>query len=158
VVRDPAIDFIEESFASESFKSGCREARWRVSRFEFPFLDFYVSAVELDGRPSEYGFRAELSNFPAVAPEVRLWNLEQDRAPVGGERPSGGTRVTESFKNWGSGTVYRPWDRQTGPHNNNAATKPHLAWRADRELTFIFEDLHGILVSNGRKNAIRSAA
>ena len=157
-MRDPAIDFIEESLSSERFQSGCSEDRWRVVRFEYPILDFYISAIEEDGRMSEYGFRAELTNFPGTAPEVRLWILQDDRMPLPEERPKGGPRVTQTFKHWGTGTVYRPWDRQTGPHNNNAVSKPHLAWRPDRDLTFIFEDLHGILVSNGRKNAPRSAA
>jgi hypothetical protein len=157
-MRDPSIDFIEESLSSAAFQSGCREGRWRVVRFEYPVLDFYISAIEEGGGTSEYGFRADLTNFPGAAPEVRLWNLVLDRQPLPEERPKGGPRVTETFKHWGTGTVYRPWDRQTGPHNSNAASKPHLAWRPDRDLTFIFEDLHGILVSNGRKNAARSAA
>jgi hypothetical protein len=158
VVRDPAIDFIEESLASESFQLGCRERRWRVERFEYPVLDFYISAIDEDGTPTEYGFRADLTNFPSIAPAVRLWNLAEDRPPLQQERPKGGPRVTQTFKHWGTGTVYRPWDRETGPHGDNATSKPQLAWRSDRDLTFIFEDLHGILVSNGRKNAARSAA
>jgi hypothetical protein len=46
----------------------------------------------------------------------------------------------------------------TGPHNNNAIDRPHLAWRPDRRLAFIFEDLHGILNSNARAHRIRAAA
>lgn len=157
-MKDPAVGFIEESLASEGIQSGCREGRWRIEHFEFPLLDFYVSAIEADGSSSEYGFRAELSNFPATAPEVRLWDHERDCPPSADNRPKGGPRVVETFKAWGKGTVYRPWDRQTGPHNNNAVSKPHLAWRADRDLSFIFEDLHGLLNSNSRKNIIRPAA
>lgn len=157
-MKNPAIEFVEESLSSKSFQNGCSDGRWRVARFEFPILDFYVSAIEVDGTPSEYGFRAELSNYPAIAPEVRLWNLEEDRMPTKDERPNWSPRVAQTFKHWGTGTVYRPWDRQTGPHGGNAVSKPHLAWRPDRDLTFIFEDLHGILASNGRKNAARSAA
>lgn len=157
-MRDPAAELIEESLSSDSFQSGCREGRWRVVRFEYPFLDFYISAIEENGSRSEYGFRAELSNFPAVAPAVRLWNLDEDRMPRDEERPKGGPRVAQTFKRWGTGTVYRPWDRETGPHGGNAISKPQLAWRPDRDLIFIFEDLHGILVSNGRKSSSRSAA
>lgn len=155
---DPAVALIEADLQSDAFQSGCREGRWRVVEFSYPRLDFKVSAIKADGSRTEYGFRADLLNYPGVAPEVRLWNLEDNRKPTAEERPTGGTRITETFKDWQEGTVYRPWDRQTGPHGNNAANKPQLAWKKDRELAFIFEDLHGILVSNGRKVAVRAAA
>lgn len=157
-MENPALTLIEGDLATEGFRAGCDGGRWRVVDFVYPRLDFKVSAIDLDGTATEYGFRADLTNYPGLAPEVKLWNLEEDRKPLAGERPKGGNRVTETFKDWGSGTVYRPWDRHTGPHNNNAVAKPHLAWRKDRDLTFIFEDLHGILVSNGRKVAARAAA
>lgn len=124
---------------------------------EYPRLDFKIAAITPDGAATEYGFRADLTGYPAVAPEVRLWNLEDDRKPEGGERPDGGPRVKQTFKDWDKGTVYRPWDRHTGPHGANTANKPQLAWQSSRDLTFIFEDLHGILVSNGRKVAARQA-
>jgi len=37
-------------------------------------------------------------------------------------RPKGGGRVQKTFQQWGDDTVYRPWDRMTGPHNGNAVT------------------------------------
>jgi len=157
-VEDPTVALISADLQSDAFQAGCREGRWRVVEFSYPRLDFKVSAIKPDGTVTEYGFRADLTNYPGVAPEVRLWIFEEDRKPMPDERPKGGTRVTETFKDWGSGTVYRPWDRHTGPHNNNAAAKPQLAWNKDRDLAFIFEDLHGILVSNGRKVAARAAA
>ncbi len=157
-MENPAIALVKADLDSGAFQAGCREGRWRVVEFDYPRLDIKISAVKPDGTPTEYGFRADLQNYPAVAPEVRLWNLEKDCKPVGDERPKGGTRVTDTFKDWGEGTVYRPWDRQTGPHSNNAASKSHLAWNSSRDLSFIFEDLYGILVSNGRKVATPSAA
>ena len=126
--------------------------------FGLALLTKVFIAIEPDGTTREYGFRADLQGYPAVAPEVRLWNLADNRKPTAEERPKGGPRVAQTFKDWGKGTVYRPWDRHTGPHGNNATTKPQLTWNPSRDLTFIFEDLHGILVSNGRKIAARSAA
>lgn len=153
---DPAIAFVKADLDAPEFQAGVDEGRWRVVEFSYPRLDFKISAVRADGTPIEFGFRANLSNYPAQAPEVKLWNLEDDAKPA--ERPTGSPRIVETFKDWGNGTVYRPWDRQTGPHNNNATNLPHLAWNASRKLTFIFEDLHGILASLGRTHAARSAA
>lgn len=157
-VEDPAIALIEAELASEAVQAGCREGRWRIVEFAYPRLDFAVAAVRPDGSPTEYGFRADLTNFPALEPEVRLWVLDDDRKPTNEERPRGGNRVQETFKDWGDGTVYRPWDRRTGPHSDNAKNKPHLAWNSARGLAFILEDLHGILVSNARAIAARPAA
>ncbi|MBV1692075.1 hypothetical protein KRR38_31500 [Novosphingobium sp. G106] len=157
-MEDPASALIRADLVSDVFQAGCREGRWRVVEFDYPRLDFKVSAIKTDGEATEYGFRADLTNYPGVAPEVRLWNLEDNRKPTAQERPTGGTRVTETFKDWQDATIYRPWDRHTGPHSNNAANKPQLAWNKQRELAFIFEDLHGILVSNGRKVAPQAPA
>lgn len=157
-MEDPAIALVREALASDAFQEGCRDKRWRVIEFDYPRLDFAISAIKPDGSPTEYTFRSDVGNYPAVAPMVKLWNLEDSRKPAGDERPQGGRRVTEAFKDWGEGTVYRPWDRCTGPHGNHAATTPHLAWNSARDLTFIFEDLYGILVSNGRTVAARAAA
>jgi hypothetical protein len=62
-----------------------------------------------------------------------------------------------TFQQWDADTVYRPWDRMTGPHGNNASNFPHLAWHPERRLVFIFEDLHGILNSNARPQRIRTS-
>lgn len=157
-MEDPAVALVRASLASEAVQAGCRENRWRIVAFAYPRLDFAITGMRLDGSRAEYEFRADVVNYPALAPEVRLWNLAEDRKPTGEERPQGGRRITETFKDWGDGTVYRPWDRRTGPHNDNAKTKPHLAWHPARDLAFILEDLHGILVSNARALAARPAA
>ena len=155
-IRDPCESRVMEDIESADFQSGLKEGRWRIERFEFPFLYFAISATEPDGSDSEYGFRGEISGFSAQAPEVRIWDLEADTPLPQRQRPKGGKRLEDAFKDWGSHTVYRPWDRQTGPHNNNARDHPQLAWHSERRLTFIFEDLYGILNSNARAHRARA--
>lgn len=150
MIVDPAIARVGADLREADFVCGCDEGRWRIVSFEFPTLDFVVSATEPDGTASEYGFRADLSNYAAQAPLVRIWDHERNAPLAVDRRPKGGRRVHQTFKNWGEDTVYRPWDRKTGPHNNNAATYPHLAWNSERQLVFVLEDLHGILNSNAR--------
>ena len=89
---------------------------------------------------------------------VRIWDIGADAPLPVISRPKGDRRVGITFQNWSDDTVYRPWERMTGPHGNNAITFPHLAWRPDRKLAFILEDLHGILNSNARAHRIRAAA
>ena len=154
----PALPRVAADLEEGDFVSGCDAGRWRIIANQFPILDFAISATEPDGTASEYGFRAELSNYPAQAPMVRIWEHEEDASLAPDRRPKGGARVKKTFQCWGEDTVYRPWDRKTGPHNNNAATFPHLAWHPERRLVSIFEDLYGILNSNARAQNPRASA
>ena len=157
MMEDPSIARVAADLRHPDFVSGCEEGRWRVVSYEFPILDIAIRATEPDGTGSEYGFRAELSNYAAQAPLVRIWDHARNSPLADDLRPKGGARIRQSFKHWGHDTVYRPWDRKTGPHNNNSTTFPHLAWNPERRLDFILEDLHGILNSNARAQVCRSA-
>lgn len=158
MIADPSAARVAADLQDASFVSGCDAGRWRVLAFTFPVLDFTITATEPDGRITEYGFRAELTNFPAAAPQVQIWDHTRNGPLSPTMRPKGGPRVQKTFQCWGADTVYRPWDRMTGPHGDNAGTFPHLAWRPDRHLSFIFEDLYGILNSNARAQLVRATA
>ena len=158
MIPDPCIARVAADLEEGDFLSGCETGRWRIISNDFPILDFAISATEPDGTGSEYGFLAELSNYPGEAPMVKIWDHEQNALLAGDRRPKGGARVQKTFQCWGKDTVYRPWDRMTGPHNNNAVNFPHLAWHPERHLVFVFEDLHGILNSNARTQHLRASA
>lgn len=158
MIIDPSVARVDDDLRDGALLSGCALGRWRVISYEHPTLYFAISATEPDGKQSEYAFKADLSNFPAQAPKVQIWDLDTGESLAQNQRPQGGPRVQQTFKKWGEDTVYRPWDRLTGPHNNNAARYPHLAWRSERRLAFILEDLHGILNSNARTKRIRTSA
>jgi hypothetical protein len=158
VIADPSTARVAADLEEVGFLNGCDAGRWRIIAFNFPILDFAISATEPDGKPSEYSFRAELSRFPTQAPMVRIWDCARNDSLSVNLRPKGGQRVTTTFQKWSDDTVYRPWDRMTGPHNCNATNFPQLAWRPERRLLFIFEDLHGILHSNARAHRLRTAA
>lgn len=156
MIRDPSASRVEADLIDHDFLAGRDAGRWRVIAFDFPRLDFAISAVDEQGRPCEFGFRAELSSYPTQAPMVRIWSFDANAPLPAHLRPKGGERVKRTFQQWASDTVYRPWDRLTGPHNGNAAAFAHLAWRPERRLSFIFEDIHGILNGNTRAQRIRA--
>ncbi|MGF7188229.1 hypothetical protein JOE11_001256 [Robbsia andropogonis] len=158
MIADPSAGRVEADLQDAGIVAGCESGMWRILASNFPTLDFIIRATEPDGSSSEYGFRAELSNYPGQPPMVRIWDHKSNQQLAAVQRPKGSRRVQISFQQWGSDTVYRPWERLTGPHNNNATTYPHLAWRPDRRLTFIFEDLYGILNSNARTIRARAEA
>lgn len=157
MIADPSASRVAADLEEADFVSGCDAGHWRIISHAFPILNFAISATEPDGTASEYGFRAELSNYPGQAPMVRIWDHALKAPLAVDRRPKGGARVQKTFQSWGSDTVYRPWDRMTGPHSDNASNFPHLAWRPERQLVFIFNDLYGILNSNARAQHLRTS-
>ena len=154
----PAELAVTADLASARFRVGVKRGHWREVSYVFPILVIAVAAVEPNGNPSEYAFRFEMSGFPGTAPDVRIWDCATDVLLAVDLRPKGSRRVTEAFKSWGNQTVYRPWDRLAGAHNNWSSGYPDLAWNAKRDLTFILEDLYGLLTSNTTAHGIRQAA
>ena len=157
MITDPSAAKVAADFEESAFVSGVEAGHWRILEFEFPRLDFVISATKPGGDACEFGFRADLANYPAQSPMVKIWDfeckttLDPSKRPIDqAQQPKWGQRATTTFQKWGEDTIYRPWDRMTGPHNNNAALAPHLAWTPERRLAFIFEDLHGILNSSNR--------
>ena len=132
--------------------------QWRKLSFTFPILIVAVAATEPSGSSSEYFFRFELTGFPGAAPEVRIWDPSTNNLLALDKRPKGSTRVAEAFKAWGGGTVYRPWDRLAGAHGNWSTAYPTLAWNPKRELTFVLEDLLGLLTSNSAAHRVMESA
>jgi hypothetical protein len=155
---NPAERAVLADLSSARFRVGVTRGHWRQVSYAFPFLIVAVAAVETDGSYSEYFFRFELTGFPGTAPEVKIWDCTKNTALATDKRPKGSGRVTEAFKAWGNDTVYRPWDRQGGGHNNWATSHPSLAWNSHRDLTFILEDLHGLLTSNAAACSSRPIA
>ncbi len=143
---------------SARFRAGEMRGHWRKISFEFPLLVVAVTAVEPNGTTSEYFFRFDLTRFPAIAPEVKIWDTGAGRLLPGDRRPKGSRRITEAFKSWGGESVYRPWDRNSGAHNNFAVVHSELAWHSERDLTFILQDLHDLLTSNAAALGDRPAA
>ena len=158
MIEDPAAIRVAADLVRADLLAGVENGRWRILKLAFPYLDVAISATEPDGGPSEYVIRFELSNFPALAPLARIWNVQTDQPLAVEKRPKGGKKLTLTFQKWGEDTIYRPWDRLTGPHNPNAPNLSHLAWHSGRTLTFALEDLHGILNLNARSLRYRSAA
>ncbi|MGD0662666.1 MAG: hypothetical protein ABSD38_31825 [Syntrophorhabdales bacterium] len=158
LIEDPAEAAIAADLAAARFQAGVVRSYWRRVLFEFPILVIAVAATEPDGSAAEYAFRYELTGYPGIGPEVFIWDPEKDQILASGRRPKGSPRVIEAFKDWGSHTVYRPWERNSGAHNDWAHKYPDLAWQPRRDITFTLEDLHGLLNSNSLARSARAAS
>lgn len=158
MIDDPSAARAAADLSRSDFQCGCVSGRWRIISYAFPTLEFAVTATEPDGTASEYAFRAVLDGYPANAPHVRIWDHAANTPLPLERRPKLPPRYSNTFQQWEKDTVYRPWERFTGPHNGNAAAFPFLAWRPERRLVFIFEDLHGILHKNAVAHRLRASA
>ena len=154
----PAERAVAVDLDSARFRAGLHRGYWRQVSYAFPILVVAVAAIEPDGSHREYRFQFELTGYPGAAPEVRIWDLASNTLLAPDQRPKGSTRVTEAFKAWGGGTVYRPWDRLAGAHGNWATYYPTLAWNPKRDLAFVLEDLYGLLTSNAAAQCVRMPA
>ncbi len=157
-IANPAQTAIDSDLSSRRFRSGVRRGFWRVVNYAFPNLTIAVAATEPDGAASEYGFRFDLTGFPGTAPIVIIWDFAGDKMLPADRRPRGCARVVEAFKVWNQPTVYRPWDRLAGAHNNWNQTYPQFAWHPKRDITFILEDLHELLNLNACARSVGQAA
>jgi hypothetical protein len=143
-----ASDAVRADMESARFVAGVVRRYWRVVSYAFPVLIVTIAAIEPTGEAAEYAFRFELSGFPNVAPEAHIWDIDSNAPLPVNRRPKGSARVAMAFQDWGDKSVYRPWDRRSGAHNNWAAKHPTMTWNASRDLAFPLEDLHGLLTSN----------
>ena len=142
MIADPSIARVAADLEQSDFLRGCDAGRWRIISYEFPILNFAISATEPDGTASEYGFQAELSNYPGQAPKVRIWDLEKNASLEPERRPKGGARIEKNLP--GIGARILSTARGIGRPAHTATTRPtypHLAWNPERHLVFIFEDL-----------------
>ena len=157
--NDHAENAIYADLSAPHFRAGLLRHQWRQVLFTYPILIVGVAAIEKNGESSEYFFRFELTGYPVVAPEVMIWDCATNKLLPTKQRPTGSPRVNEAFKSWGPpDTIYRPWERTSGTHNDWGKKHPELAWHPKRDLTFILEDLHGLLNSNPRACGNRPAA
>lgn len=155
---DLAKQAADTDLTSPRFRRGEVSKYWRKISFDFPILVMAISGIDTGGNCCEYFFRFELTGFPGTAPEAKIWDISANAPLATDLRPKGSERVVKAFQDWGEKSVYRPWDRHSGNHNNFSTNFPDLAWHSKRDLTFILEDIHGLLTSNAVSSTHRSAA
>lgn len=136
-------------FATGRFQAGVAAGRWRLISLEWPFAILGVSAAPREGTPSEFAIRFELNGYPNAAPTGGIWDVDAGTTLAAAKRPKG-ARVELTFRWDGGGcgptAMYAPWDRlglQSHPDWTREA--PRLAWHAERDLTFVLENVHELL-------------
>jgi hypothetical protein len=150
---------------STRFLAGVEEGRWGVLLYDFPILIVQISGQDYSGLVSvSMDFQMICDGFPVTAPFVQHWDhatSQRPTPPTSSEAPPG---LVDALKTWNRnnkheyGGIYRPWQRYAAIHNGWAAKRPDLAWRRDRHLTFLMEELYALVSEQAVWVASQSAA
>lgn len=132
------------------FQSGVDRGRWRLASVNWPYSVIAVRAAERASAPSEYGFRFELSNYPAAAPTAQPWN-DNSNMPLEHHRwPGGRGRIQLAFNpGWKAGScLYLPCDRYSiEGHDPWRAQHPEMIWNQKGDITQYLRIIHDLLNS-----------
>lgn len=133
------------------FLAGVEEGRWAVLHYEFPVLVVRIFGQDFSGLVSvSMDFQLLCDGFPVTPPFVQHWDHATGQRPTPPTSNEGPPGVVDALKTWNHnnkqeyGGIYRPWQRNAAIHNGWAAKRPDLAWRRDRHLTFIMEELYAL--------------
>ena len=145
-----------------SFQAGVEEKRWEVLRNDFPLLEVRVFGRS-PGVTHSMDFQLKCDGFPAIGPFVQNWDARTGSRPPPPPTDTAAPSVIDALKEWSEhgnvyGGIYRPWQRGAAGHNNWAKLRPDLAWHPHRELTFIMEQLYGLVSEQALWLAFREAA
>ncbi|QIG97613.1 DUF7665 family protein [Bradyrhizobium sp. 6(2017)] len=140
---------LEDQLGSVPFQAGAEEGRWKVLRYDYPTLEVEVTATDpFGGGTASYQFQLACDNFPALGPFVQRWDHAAGCRPAPPSKGAPG--FVEALKDWGHvsgqhGGIYRAWQRHAAAHNGWTAKRPDEAWRHDRHITFIMENLYALV-------------
>ena len=154
---------LEAHLRKTSFLVGVEEGRWRVLRYEWPYLVVRAFGRGPLGTVHAMDFRLECLGYSAIGPFAETWD---DAAGVRPPCPGDGAAppsIVDALKQWnetgtGYGGIYRPWQRGAAAHNDWANKRPDLAWHSRRDLTFIMEQLYALASEQASWLDYRAAA
>jgi hypothetical protein len=161
--RSAAQRSLEAQLKAVRFQAGLEEGRWKFLRYVFPVLEVRVFGRDASGsRVATFDFQLICDDFPAQGPFVQLWDWATQARPPGPTNSTPG--VVDALKDWKRdgtsqhGGIYRAWQRYAASHNDWAAKRPDQAWRRDRQITCIMEQLYALVSEHADWLALRSAA
>jgi hypothetical protein len=167
VVVPPDQRAVRDHLRSSRFRAGVADGRWRLvcavepeadasgnveSLIGWPFVIVAITAAPTANSPGEFAIRFEMSGYPHAAPTGGIWDIDADLSLAAERRPKG-PEIVQLFRTdgWtgGATAMYAPWDRVgLASHLQWAQTCPHSAWNPSRDLSFILENVHGMLNSD----------
>jgi hypothetical protein len=129
VQRGPDEIAFRDDLVRGPYLVGADRGRWRLLEFEWPHVEFAVTAPPRPGAPEEYAFRFELGGYPSAAPTAQVWDLSSGAPLAEGQLPTGG-RATEAFNpGWPVPAIYIPTDRLAiAGHDQWPAAHPSDIW------------------------------
>lgn len=152
----PDIEAFNEDVNSAIFKLGELNCKWQLIRIDAegssdPLAFIRVFTAKRENSPDSYVFRLKIDNFPAIAPEVCIWDLSTNTKLTKGYRPIGSKGINTLFRtDWEHGNhLYAPYERRAlQTHSNWNKIYGDLCWKSGDSITKILHDLSRKLNSN----------
>jgi hypothetical protein len=116
------------------------------------------------GHSESRDFHFTCENFPDTVPFVERWDFGENARPPAPRE--GDPAFVDALKDWSPGApidnagggIYRAWQRHAAAHNGWAQLRPDEAWRRDRELSFLMEQLYALVSQQAAWVAVRLPA
>jgi hypothetical protein len=145
-IISPAKKTLEAELNTIRFLSGTAEGRWETLLWAWPHLYVRVTGRDFESnRVFCHDFHLECGGYPDPGPYIERWAFVDDNSH--GNRPAapalGAPGFVDAMK-WDEG-IYRAWNRPAAIHNNWAQKRPDEAWRRDRNIVFIMENLYALV-------------
>jgi hypothetical protein len=142
-----------EDLETPDFKLGVLDSKWKLIKIEDdnPIAFIEVSAAPRANSPESYVFRFKIDNYPAYAPEICIWDIDNDCKLVEVKRPSGPDSFKILFRtNWENGDhLYAPYERiGLNTHPDWPSTYKDLCWKSGDCIVKILNDLYRQLQSD----------
>lgn len=117
---------------------------------KWPIVLIWVKAKEKANSSEKYFFQFKLDGYPHKAPEICIWDIENNCQLDTASRPRGTGKVEMAFRvNWGEGKhLYAPYERHAlETHSDWPLKYPSMYWKPKDTIVKILEDLYSILNS-----------
>lgn len=142
-----------EDLETPDFKLGELDLKWKLIKIEDdnPFVFIMVSAAKRPNSPESYTFRFKIDNYPAYAPEICIWDVDNECKLDETNRPSGPDSFKILFRtNWRNGEhLYAPYERVAlATHSNWVSEYKDLCWKSGDSIVKILNDLYRQLQSD----------
>jgi len=137
------------------FSDGETEGKWGIYQKEnigqqWPYVFLWISAAKREGGPEKFSFRLQLDNYPTNAPEITLWDVEQNIRLDHSIFPTGKHNVSGVFRfDWENGNhLYAPFERHAIiTHPGWDQQYPNEFWKCTDNITKVSQYLFKLLNS-----------
>ncbi|MBI4990124.1 MAG: hypothetical protein HZC23_15025 [Rhodocyclales bacterium] len=149
--QSPDRKTLEVHLGAVRFLVGQEQGRWEMLQIDFPHLYVRIKGTDPEtGSSTTQDFHLLCDGYPLPGPFVERWDFAQGCRPSPPKAGCCSPGFCDALKDWDHenrhGGIYRAWQRYAAVHNDWANKRPDEAWHQNRQIAFILEKLHELVV------------